>query len=192
MLLYIMRVLKHSILGTNFVLPLQVPPLSIHNCFFFFLIHNSSFYVWTLIKICEIRFSTVLNWLWFFASSHKNQDFLVNFFVRYTMHPLPKSKAQDLLLAKTMALDGRTEGDRNQNNAKHSNMYDCILKLFAQINHQFLKQRKLHCFLPRYGIFHFILLEVMCYRTGNVNFWLSASLVWSEWSIFCKHLNDTA
>lgn len=86
------------------------------------------------------------------------------------MNPLQKPKPQYLFLAKTMALDGRAEGDRNQNNAKHSNMYDCILELSPQLNHQLLKQRKLCCFLPRYRIFYFILLEVMCYRTGSVNF----------------------
>lgn len=85
------------------------------------------------------------------------------------MHPLQKSKPQYFFLAKRMALDGRTEGDRNQNIAKHSNMYDCILELFAQLNHQFLKQRKLCCFLPRYGSFYFILSEVMCYRSGSMN-----------------------
>lgn len=45
------------------------------------------------------------------------------------MHPLQNSRAQYLFLAKIMALDGRTQGDRKQNNAKHSNMYDCILEL---------------------------------------------------------------
>lgn len=86
------------------------------------------------------------------------------------MHPFQKSKSQYFFLAKTMALDGKTEGDRNQNNAKHSNTYDCILELFTQLNHQFLKQRKLCCFLPRYGSFILFLSEVMCYRTGSVNF----------------------
>lgn len=64
------------------------------------------------------------------------------------MHSLQKSQVQYLFLAKTMALNGRTQGDKNQNNAKQSNMYDCILEHFAQLSHQFSKQRKLCCFFP--------------------------------------------
>lgn len=96
----------------------------------------------------------------FSASSHKNQDFLINF-VTYTMHPFQKSNLQYLFLPKTMAFDGRTDGDRNQNNAKHSKMHYSIFELFPWLNHQPLKQRKFCCFLPRYRIFYFILLEVM-------------------------------
>lgn len=43
-----------------------------------------------------------------------------------------------LFLAKTVALDGGIQGEKNQNNAKHSSMYDCILEHFAQLTHQFL------------------------------------------------------
>lgn len=140
-----MRVLKHSILRTNSVLPLQVTVTSYIYCSYFSFLksvilahvtlkhqHRSANYVSV----------SVLHLHLFSASPHENAWRLSNKFWKIQAIPFSKIMTAELffLATKTMALEGRTQGDRNQNNVKHLTMHNCILEHTAQLTHQFIEQ----------------------------------------------------
>lgn len=143
-----MRVLKHSILRTNSVLPLQVRITS-YIYYSYFSVFKSILAHVTLKhqhRSANYVSVSVLHLHLFSASPHENAWRLSNKFGKIQDISVSKIMTAELLFflaTKTMVLEGRTQGDRNQNDVRHLSMYDCILEHAAQLTHRCLEQTML-------------------------------------------------